>query len=96
MEIKKQKDGSTLKLILTGRLDTITSPQLEAELNLDGVTKLVFDLNALDYISSAGLRVMLTAQKTMMTRGEMELMNVKPLVREVFDMTGFSAFFTIR
>lgn len=96
MEIKKQKDGATLKLILTGRLDTITSPQLEAELNLDGVTKLVFDLNALDYISSAGLRVMLTAQKTMMTRGEMELMNVKPLVREVFDMTGFSAFFTIR
>lgn len=96
MEIKKQKDGSTLKLILTGRLDTITSPQLEAELNLDGVTKLVFDLSALDYISSAGLRVMLTAQKTMMTRGEMELMNVKPLVREVFDMTGFSAFFTIR
>lgn len=96
MEIRKQKDGSTLTLVLTGRLDTITSPQLEAELNLDGVTKLVFDLNALDYISSAGLRVMLTAQKTMMTRGEMELLNVKPLVREVFDMTGFSAFFTIR
>lgn len=96
MEIKKTKDGSALTIALVGRLDTITSPQLESELKLDGIAKLVFDFNDLDYISSAGLRVMLTAQKTMMKQGEMELLNVKPLVREVFDMTGFSAFFTIR
>lgn len=96
MEIKKTKDGSALTIALVGRLDTITSPQLESELKLDGIAKLVFDFKDLDYISSAGLRVMLTAQKTMMKQGEMELLNVKPLVREVFDMTGFSAFFTIR
>ena len=96
MEIKKEKNGATLRIALTGRLDTLTSPQLEQELRLEGVTELVFDLARLEYISSAGLRVMLTAQKTMMAQGEMALENVAPVVREVFDMTGFSAFFTIR
>lgn len=96
MEIKKEKTGSTMMITVSGRLDTLTSPKLEAELKLSGIEKLVFDLAKLEYISSAGLRVMLGAQKTMMAQGEMELLNVSPIVREVFDMTGFSSFFTIR
>lgn len=96
MEIKKEKTGSTMTITVSGRLDTLTSPKLEAELKLSGIEKLVFDLAKLEYISSAGLRVMLGAQKTMMAQGEMELLNVSPIVREVFDMTGFSSFFTIR
>lgn len=96
MEIKKEKNGSSLKIALKGRLDTITSPQLEQELKLEGVTNLVFDLKDLEYISSAGLRVMLSAQKTMMMQGEMALENVAEVVKEVFEMTGLGAFFTIR
>lgn len=96
MEINKQKNGSSLVIALKGRLDTLTAPQLEKELALDGVTSLVFDMTELEYISSAGLRVMLTAQKTMMLQGEMALEHVIPVVREVFEMTGLAAFFTIR
>ena len=95
MEIKKEKSGSTMTVTVSGRLDTLTSPKLEEELKLSGVEKLIFDFEKLDYISSAGLRVMLGAQKTMMAQGEMELLHVSPVVREVFDMTGFSSFFTI-
>lgn len=96
MKITKEKNGTNLRITLSGRLDTLTSPQLEEELKLEGITSLVFDMTDLEYISSAGLRVMLTAQKTMMAQGEMALERVAPIVREVFDMTGFSAFFTIR
>lgn len=96
MDIKKDKNGSSLKITLKGRLDTLTSPQLESELKLEGVTELVFDMTELEYISSAGLRVMLSAQKTMMMQGEMVLEHVAPVVKEVFDMTGLGAFFTIR
>lgn len=96
MEIKKTKDGSSLKLTVSGRLDTLTAPQLESALQLEGVTELVFDLTDLEYVSSAGLRVFLGAQKKMMLQGNMELVGVKPIVREVLDMTGFSAFFTIK
>lgn len=96
MDIKKDKNGSSLKITLKGRLDTLTSPQLESELKLEGVAELVFDLTELEYISSAGLRVMLSAQKTMMMQGEMVLEHVAPVVKEVFDMTGLGAFFTIR
>lgn len=96
MEIKKTKDGSSLKLTVTGRLDTLTAPQLESALQLDGIEELVFDLTDLEYVSSAGLRVFLGAQKKMMLHGKMELVGVKPIVREVLDMTGFSAFFTIK
>lgn len=96
MDIKKEKNGSSLKIALKGRLDTLTSPQLEEELRLEGVTNLVFDLKDLEYISSAGLRVMLSAQKTMMLQGEMALENVADVVKEVFEMTGLGAFFTIR
>lgn len=96
MDIKKEKNGSSLIIALKGRLDTLTSPQLEEELKLEGVTNLVFDLKDLEYISSAGLRVMLSAQKTMMLQGEMALENVAEVVKEVFEMTGLGAFFTIR
>lgn len=96
MDIKKDKNGSSLKITLKGRLDTLTSPQLESELKLEGVTELVFDMTELEYISSAGLRVMLSAQKTMMLQGEMVLEHVASVVKEVFDMTGLGAFFTIR
>lgn len=96
MEISKNKNDSVLTIALEGRLDTLTAPLLEKELKLEGVTSLVFDLSKLEYISSAGLRVMLTAQKTMMMQGEMTLEHVSSVVREVFEMTGLAAFFTIR
>lgn len=96
MEIKKTKEASTLKIAVIGRLDTITAPQLENALTLDGIECLIFDFAKLEYISSAGLRVLLGAQKKMMVQGAMEIHNVAAIVREVFDMTGFSAFFTIK
>lgn len=96
MEIKTDKNGSALTVTLKGRLDTQTAPQLEKELKLEGVASVVFDLSDLEYISSAGLRTMLTAQKTMMAQGEMVLEHVAPVVREVFEMTGLAPFFTIR
>ena len=91
MNISKTKEESTLTIALEGRLDTTTSPQLEAELrsSVDGVTALIFDLEKLDYISSAGLRVLLSAQKVMAKQGEMTIKNVKPEIMEIFDVTGF-------
>ena len=78
-------------MALQGRLDTTTSPQLENELKtaLDGVTELIFDLAGLEYISSAGLRVLLSAQKTMNKQGSMTIRNVNSDVMDVFDVTGF-------
>ena len=97
MNIKKTLEGTTLTLALEGRLDTTTSPQLETLLNteLDGVNDLVFDFTQLDYLSSAGLRVLLSAQKKMNSQGSMKLRNVNPTVKEVFDITGFADFLTI-
>ena len=95
MEIKKTVEGSKLTLAPVGRVDTLTAPELEGALALDGVTELVFDLVELEYISSAGLRVLLSAQKTMNKRGSMTVLNPKPAVKEVFDITGFSDIFTI-
>ena len=91
MNIIRQQNGSTLNIALEGRLDTTTSPQLEAELraSLADVKELVFDLSALDYISSAGLRVLLSAQKVMNKQGEMRIRNVRPEIMEIFDVTGF-------
>ena len=91
MNINKNSEGSKLTFALEGRLDTTTSPQLEAELrsSVNGVTELVFDLDKLDYISSAGLRVLLAAQKVMNRQGEMIITNVKPEIMEIFDVTGF-------
>ena len=97
MNIKKTLEGTTLTLALEGRLDTTTSPQLETLLadELAGVTELVFDFAQLDYLSSAGLRVLLSAQKKMNSQGSMKLRNVNPTVMEVFDITGFADFLTI-
>jgi anti-sigma B factor antagonist len=97
MKIEKKLNEKTLVIELEGRLDTTTAPQLEAELknSLDGVTELVFDLGALEYISSAGLRVLLSAYKTMRGQGSMKITNANELVKEVFEVTGFSDFLPI-
>ena len=96
MTIDKKLEDGRLTLALTGRLDTNTSPELEAELKLDGVTEVVFDFSAVEYISSAGLRVLMMAQKTMMASGgKMEVANPNAMVKDVFDMTGMSGVFTI-
>ncbi len=91
MTIEKKLNGKTLEIALQGRLDTTTSPDLEAELkkSLDGVDSLVMDFSKLEYISSAGLRVLLSAHKIMATRGGMKITNVNEIVHEVFDVTGF-------
>ncbi len=97
MKIEKKLNEKTLVIEPEGRLDTTTAPQLEAELknSLDGVTELVFDLGALEYISSAGLRVLLSAYKTMRSQGSMKITNANELVKEVFEVTGFSDFLPI-
>ena len=79
-------------MAIEGRLDTTTAPQLEAELkaSLDGITSLTMDLSALEYISSAGLRVLLSAQKIMNKQGTMAVTGASETVMEVFDVTGFS------
>lgn len=97
MEITKTQDGSTLTITLAGRLDTSTSPQLEEtiESSLDGINALAFDFTDLDYISSAGLRVLLSAQKKMNAAGTMVVKNVCGPIMEVFEMTGFADILTI-
>lgn len=97
MEIIKKSEGNNLSIEVQGRLDTITAPELEQELNasLNGVEKIVFDFGKLEYISSAGLRVMLSTQKKMMKQGEMKIVNVNDEVKEVFDITGFSSIISI-
>ena len=93
MQINKTQEDGKLTLAPIGRVDTITSPELEAAVVLDGVEELVFDLSQVDYISSAGLRVLLLAQKKMASKS-MKIANAKPAVKEVFDITGFSDIFT--
>ena len=92
MEITKNREGGKLTLALDGRLDTITSQQLEKELrtSIDGVTELVFDFENLSYITSAGLRVVSVAQKVMNRQGHMKIVHTQPDVMEVFDVTGLS------
>ena len=91
MNIQKTLSGAALTVALEGRLDTTTAPKLE-ELrgSVDGVSRLVFDLAKLEYISSAGLRVLLAMQKRMNRQGAMLLRNVNEAVMEVFEVTGFS------
>lgn len=90
MNISKSLNDSVLTVSLEGRLDTTTSPMLESELNgsYEGITELILDFAALEYISSAGLRVILSAHK--MTKGMLKIINVNDSVREIFDITGFS------
>ena len=92
MTITKKRNGEALEIAIEGRLDTMTSPELEAELNksLDGVETLVINFSKLAYISSAGLRVLLSAHKTMSTRGGMKVTNVNEIVQDVFEVTGFA------
>ena len=91
MTITKNRDADTLTIALEGRLDTTTAPLLEAEVKqgLDGVKRLEIDFHALEYISSAGLRVLLATQKTMNRQGSMVIRNVNQIVMEVFEITGF-------
>ena len=97
LDITKDVNGSELVVALKGRLDTLTSPQLEEELNAsyEGAEKLCFDFAELDYISSAGLRVLLSAQKTMNAKGSMVVKNISEEIREIFDVTGFTDILTI-
>ena len=97
MTIEKTTNGSELAIAITGRLDTSTAPELETSLkqSIDGVTKLVFDFSNLEYVSSAGLRVLLSAQKIMNKQGEMVLRNVPEPVMEVLEVTSFTDILTI-
>lgn len=97
MTIEKNLNGATLTITLTGRLDTTTAPQLEAELkaSLPGVESLALDFASLEYLSSAGLRVLLAAQKTMNKQGDMVVRNVNETIAEIFEVTGFSDILTI-
>lgn len=97
MKINKISEGSKLTIHIEGRLDTSTSPELSKELDssLEGVTQLVFDLAQLEYISSSGLRVLLSAQKAMNGKGTMAVKNVSELVMEIFEITGFTEILTI-
>lgn len=97
LNITKNTNASELTVSLTGRLDTTTAPELEKELkaSLDGVPTLTIDMAALEYISSAGLRVLLSAQKTMNKQGEMKVVHVGDTIMEIFEVTGFSDILTI-
>ena len=97
MEAKKVFDGASLTLYLSGRLDATTALQLDKDLSstLDTVTDLTIDLADLEYISSAGLRMLLKAQKRMDRQGAMRIRNIRENVREVLDMSGFTDFLTI-
>ena len=97
MTINKTKNGTELTIALEGRLDTMTAPDLDAELkkSLDGVETLTLDFSKLDYISSAGLRVLLSAHKLMSAKGGMKVTNVNDVVQEVFEVTGFADILTI-
>ncbi|MEG1084413.1 MAG: STAS domain-containing protein [Hydrogenoanaerobacterium sp.] len=97
MTINKTLNETELTLALSGRLDTTTAPQLETELkaSLDNVNNLIMDFKSLDYISSAGLRVLLSAQKVMSKQGKMVIRNVNDTILEVFEVTGFNDILTI-
>ena len=97
LNVNKTVENQTALVSLEGRLDTVTAPELEKELQalLPGLTELKLDFAKLDYISSAGLRVLLSAQKIMNKQGEMTLTNVNEAVMEIFEVTGFTDILTI-
>ena len=96
MNIKKEKDGSRLTIIIAGRIDTVTAPDVDEDINnsLEGVKMLILDFKDVNYVSSAGLRVLLSLQKKMMVKGEMKLINVNEAVSDVFEVTGFDEILT--
>ena len=97
MTITKTMEEKVLTVKVEGRLDTATAPELEEELAevLEEAEELVFDLEGLDYMSSAGLRILLATQKKMSLKGGMKVINVNDVIREIFDITGFSDILTI-
>ncbi len=97
LKIDKTVDNGKTKVALEGRLDTVTAPELEAALKevLPAATELTMDFEKLEYISSAGLRVLLSAQKTMNNQGSMKVKNVNDTIMEIFEVTGFSDILTI-
>ena len=97
MEIKKEQNGPVLKISLSGRLDAVTAPDLDkvVQNELAGVTELTLDFTDLVYVASAGLRVLLLAQKRMKKQGFMKLTPVNKDVKDVLEMTGFIDFLTI-
>ncbi len=97
MNITKMKENSALTILLEGRLDTATAPMLESVITgeLSDVTDLCFDLQNLEYISSAGLRLLLTAQKIMNKQGQMTVKNANDAIKEIFEITGFSDILTV-
>lgn len=97
MKINNQKEGTQLVIALEGRLDTTSAPQLEDSIkgSLAGIEMLIMDFTGLEYISSAGLRILLSTQKVMNKQGKMVIRNANDVVKEVFDMTGFSDILTL-
>lgn len=97
MDLTTKKDGNALSVAVSGRVDTSTAPEFEAAVKaeLDGVTELTIDFSQMDYISSAGLRVLLSLQKIMNKQGAMKVIGVNETVYEVFEVTGFSEILTI-
>ena len=97
LNINKQIENTAAVLTLEGRLDTVTAPELEKELVeiISDLTELTFNLEKLDYVSSAGLRVFLYAEKTMLKQGEMKITGVNETIKDIFDVTGFSDILTI-
>ncbi len=97
LKISKVQDGSKLTVLLEGRLDTTTAPELEEELkqSLTDVSELELDFAGLEYISSAGLRVLLSAQKLMNKQGSMKILHVNDVIAEIFEVTGFCDILTI-
>lgn len=97
MTINKTRNGNALTITLEGRLDTVTAPELEQDLkqSLKGIENLTFDFSKVEYISSAGLRVLLFAQKVMHGQGRMKITHANEIVMEVFEVTGFADVLTI-
>ena len=97
MNVEKTLNGTEMNVTIVGRLDTTTAPQLESEvkLNIVGVKKLILDFAGLEYLSSAGLRVLLALQKSMNKQGEMIIRNVNETIREIFELTDFIDILTI-
>ena len=98
MNINIEKDNGKVVMKIEGRLDTTSAPELEKAINdeTEALENLVLDFNGVNYISSAGLRVLLTAQKKMNTQGSMELVNVSGEVMDIFEMTGFADILVIK
>ena len=98
MGFTKKLDGSTLTVIVEGKLNTSTAPELDRELkaSLDGIEKLIFDFSKTDYISSAGLRILTASQITMNRQGTMVITGVNEIINEIFDITGLKSILTIR